>query len=173
MPGGTDTLAVNAAFLQEIKEGADELRELLQCTAVVLCGPSWVRDQRRRLVELLERVRDQLAFHFSLEEIYGYLGSMPGAHNRLTAQATRLRLQHTEFYVQACQLVDEAEQVLHHEAPVERLDSIALQFMTFVDDLHDHETYENEMITQAFADDLQTSVPSLLPDALRGSRRPR
>ena len=160
-------VAVNAAFLQEIKEDAQDLHELLECTVVLLTGPSWVRAQPRRLVQLLEQIRDQLALHFSLEEVYGYCDAAADGDPRHAAQAAALRSQHQELYRQICDLVEAAQQVLYHEAPTAGPDRLAVGFAALVDELHDHEVHENEMIAEAFDDDSRASGRSLVPGGLQ------
>ena len=68
----THTVSINPAFLQEIKDDHHELRQLMHHVSAMLSRPSWMRLEYDRLVELLTKLRDQLAMHFSLEEAYGY-----------------------------------------------------------------------------------------------------
>ena len=66
------TVSINPAFLREIKDDHHELRQLMHHTSAMLdhSGPEEI--DYPRLVELLTKLRDQLAMHFSLEEAYGY-----------------------------------------------------------------------------------------------------
>ena len=66
----TRTVAVNAAFLQEIKEDNRLVRDFLQQALDLLSVPR--RVPARRIVNKLWQVRDQLAMHFALEDAYGY-----------------------------------------------------------------------------------------------------
>ena len=62
----TGCLAVNAAFLQEIKDDNRFLDELLLATHDALADLRPHRLNVRASVELLRRLRDRLAMHFSL-----------------------------------------------------------------------------------------------------------
>ncbi len=171
MPASTATGAINAAFLQEIKQDGQDLRELLECTQVLLIGPSWVR-QPHRLLHLLEELRDQLALHFSLEETYGY-GALDSERSaRHGAQVRALHAQHQQLYLDICEIVEAAEQLLYREIPAAELEPLVVRFATFLGDLHEHETHENEMITQAFDKPPRGEPSSLVPRRLR-PRRPR
>ena len=64
------TLAINAAFLQEIKEDHHELRERL--AEVRACRTRIRTPRSTSLTQTLAALRDRVSLHFALEEAYGY-----------------------------------------------------------------------------------------------------
>src|SRR5262245_47313941 len=111
----TATVTVNPAFLQEFKEDSHELRQLLHHTSAMLARPREMRTEGRRLVELLEKLRDQLALHFSLEESYGYFEEALNVSPQLSRQAECLRSQHSDLYLEVCRIVELAQKCVFDE----------------------------------------------------------
>ena len=149
----TGTVTLNAAFLQEIKEDNHQLRELLQETTVMLSGPRRKRIPARQIVDQLWRLRDQLAMHFALEDAYGYFQDAILEAPRLSQQAERLHAEHDDLFLQVCELIEEAEKLLYGE-PGPKQTEIAVKFYQFHAQLQEHETRENELILEAFDDDI-------------------
>jgi hypothetical protein len=150
----TRTVAVNAAFLQEIKEDNQELWALLERLQIVLLTEWPPRVSRRELHASLARLRDQLAMHFALEEAYGYFEDALRVAPRFSAKAERLRGEHDGFYVDICDIVDRADQLLHHEVPTRCLTHVVARFDDFCEALRRHESAENQLIQRAFNEDL-------------------
>jgi len=149
----TRTVTVNAAFLREIKEDNQELWSLLERLQITLLAEWPPRVSRRQLHDALARLRDQLAMHFALEEAYGYFEDAVEVAPRFSSQADHLRGQHDDFYVEVCDIVDRAEQLLHHEVPTRSLNHVVARFDDFCDALRKHESAENQLIQQAFTED--------------------
>ncbi len=149
----TNTITINVAFLQEIKEDSQDFRCLLESTHDLLSH--WpIHIARRRLVELLGELRDQLALHFALEEAYGYFEDAVSAEPRLSRQAEALRAEHCQLFVELCALEEAAERWLYHEATEHMLRKIAIGFRAFHDRLLDHESRENDLILEALAEEI-------------------
>jgi iron-sulfur cluster repair protein YtfE (RIC family) len=157
----TTTLAVNAAFLQEIKEDHVELRELLVKVQRAL-AQSRRRRKPRELVYLFLALQDRLAMHFSLEEAYGYCEDAIEMAPRLSSQALALRAEHSTLFSSFCHLVEDTEELL---TPIPKegrslwakrvsLVDIAARYELFHEALEEHERRENELILAAFDDDL-------------------
>ena len=149
----THTVSINPAFLQEIKDDNHELRQLMHHASAMLSRPSWMRTERDRLVDLLIKLRDQLAMHFSLEEAYGYFEDAIDIAPHLSRRAEALRTQHFTLYSDLCRLVDEAEGQLYHE-PAPARGNLADAYRHFLDTFHHHEARESELILEAFQEDL-------------------
>ncbi len=150
----TGTLTVNPAFLQEIKEDDREFRQLL-CQAVETFGPAHLSTiEAKRIVELLGRLRDQLALHFTLEEAYGYFEDAIDTAPRLSDQAECLRNQHQDLFSGFCAIIDAAEQLMYEEPVNQQRGKIAHMFHSFRADLQLHEARENDLIMAAFNDDI-------------------
>jgi hypothetical protein len=163
----TSTVTINAAFLQEIKEDSLDLRRMLRDAGRLFSPrasspkpaaggqaspPTHV--SRKQLVELLGELRDQLGLHFALEEAYGYFEDalLPDPH--LSRRAEALRGQHRALFLEVCALEEQAEQLLYHEATAGRQRAISAGFRTFYERFLDHESHENDLILEAFADDM-------------------
>ena len=150
----TGTVTVNAAFLQEIKEDGRELQELLDRACETFSTERLVETPRRRLVELLSRLCDQIAMHFALEEAYGYFDDAIDIAPGLSTQADSLRVEHERLFLDLCDIVEQAEQLLYHERSRGVLGKLGQRFGTFYQDLMDHEARENDLIVLSFDDDL-------------------
>jgi hypothetical protein len=150
----THTVSINPAFLQEIKDDHHELRQLMHHVAAMLDRPGWMHVEYGRLVELITKLRDQLALHFSLEEAYGYCDDALSAAPHLSRRSEQLRAQHDQLFANLCRLVDCAEQLLYHETANAALLRLAEEFRGFSAQLHEHEANECDLILEAFNNDI-------------------
>ena len=107
---GPQSSTPNVAFLQEIKEDNQRLRDLLRDAAQILSLPRHVR--KLDLVKLLRELCDQLAMHFALENALGYLDDALEIAPRLSRRAKALRNEHDALFADFCEIVDEAEGLL-------------------------------------------------------------
>jgi hypothetical protein len=148
------TTTVNAAFLREIKEDHHELRQLLREADQHLAVPRVPQGGPQRLVDLLARLRDRVAMHFSLEESFGYFDDALTVAPRLSKRAEVLRAQHQTLFLDCCGLVERAERLLYHESHHGTLRGLAEAFVAFEVRLRRHEAAENELIMQAFMEDV-------------------
>lgn len=150
----TQTVTVNAAFLQEIKEVNQELwSRLAECRR--LCAQSlqnW--REANEFVDVLREVRDQLAMHFALEEAYGYFEDPVAVAPRLAQRCEQLRLEHAELYVMIAELADQADDCVHERRSLLPLVAVQSAFVTFDERLQDHERREMEIIQEALIDDI-------------------
>jgi hypothetical protein len=151
---GTCTVSINPAFLQEIKEDHHELRQLMHHANAMLHRPAWMRIEYNRLFDLFEKLRDQLAMHFALEEAYGYFEDSIHEAPRLSRRAEQLRSEHVPLFSDLCQLTDRAEQLLYHEAAARALDSLARDFGRFSTRFHEHELHECDLILESLNEEL-------------------
>ncbi|MDA7980407.1 MAG: hemerythrin domain-containing protein [Pirellulales bacterium] len=143
----TRTVTINAAFLQEIKEDNQRLRQLLN--SLRQKDTRWKRSLQE-LAVALGQLRDQLAIHFSLEEAFGYFEDPLRIAPRLSEQAEELRLQHGDLYSQASALADLADSRSRDSNATEVWEGFAV----FDAALQEHEARENELIMRAFTVDL-------------------
>jgi hypothetical protein len=149
----TGTLTVNAAFLQEIKDVNQELWDLL-ADVRHRCQRPIAPVQCRLLLDKLCQLRDQLALHFALEEAYGYFDEPVHVAPRLSHQAEVLRAEHKSLYLDFCQLVDRAERLFYDEQHAALALWIGPEFLEFDQNLRRHEERENELIFDAYDQDL-------------------
>ena len=150
----TRTVSINPAFLQEIKEDHHELRQLMHHAAAMLNRPGWMRVEYGRLFDLFDKLRDQLAMHFALEEAYGYFEDSIREAPRLSRRAEQLRSEHVPLFADLCDLTESAEQLLYHEAAAEALAAMACDFSRFLAHFHEHELRECDLILEALNEEL-------------------
>ena len=150
----THTVSINAAFLQEIKEDHHELRQLMHHTEATLSRPDWMKVEYDRLVEMLGKLRDQLAMHFSLEEAFGCFEDALSVAPHLARRSEQLRAQHFALFSELCRLEDQAEQLLYHEAPATAVQKLAHDYRDFSARFRVHEAAESELVLEAVNADI-------------------
>jgi hypothetical protein len=150
----TGTLTINPAFLQDIKDDNIHLKELLAATSTAFSVKASSMIRPRALTDLMSRLRDQLATHFSLEEFFGYFDDAIDAAPRLSAEADLLRCQHEDLYLSITELAEDAERLLYGPVPENALSDLAKRFQAFYEQLMAHEESENELIARAFYEDI-------------------
>ena len=151
------TLTINPAFLQEIKNDNQQLRQLLGQLDGVCPASRPVLPDPERLVELLGQLRDQIAFHFSLEEAYGYFDDPTSIEAGVGERAEQLRAQHASLYQEIADLADYGEQWLRSKLGRSRKLSLARLVMAihqFRERLQRHEDSEDELIWMAYQLDI-------------------
>lgn len=151
---GVQTVTLNAAFLQEIKEVHEDLWHLL-AEYRTECGERYLAPERVRwFVDTAGQLRDQLAFHFALEEAYGYFEAPQEVAPQLSAAASDLREEHDGLYLRICQLAERVDE-LHRAGRLRAsFDRVAMEFLAFDDQLREHEARENDLILAVYEDDL-------------------
>jgi hemerythrin-like domain-containing protein len=150
----TASVTINAAFLQEIKEVHQDLWQSLRdartaASRVIESSADW-----RKLAAFLGKFRDQIALHFALEEAYGYFEDPLDVAPRLCRRAEALRAEHADLYAKICRVVDRAEQLQYSGADADASQQVAEELKTFLDQFESHETRENELVLEAFYDDI-------------------
>jgi hypothetical protein len=150
----TRTVALNAAFLREIKEDNQRLRQLQAQLRDVFRRSRLLGISRNNLLDLLEEYRDQLATHFALEEAFGYFDDPADAAPQLSEELDGLRGQHSDLFREVCRIVDRAIDVLGGHGSLLGFREIARWFREYDQRFGQHEARENELILQAFNDDI-------------------
>jgi hemerythrin len=149
----TGTVSVNAAFLQEIKQENQRLREILAALRQLILKSVERNGHPRRLVELLDELCDQLALHFSLEESYGYFEDAIDAAPRMAERAESLRGEHVTLFDTIREIANDAEEAVRGQLP-HVLEFIGERFCDFDAALERHESQENALVFEAFDDDI-------------------
>lgn len=150
---GTEVkFTVNAAFFQEIKQDHQQLQCLLDRIRELLVTRPALRNHFREFAKLLADLRDQLAFHFSLEEAYGYFEDAVERAPRFHVPAGRLRDQHSQLYVMA-QRISENAAAMSHPSSAD-VNQLADQFVAFDTALKVHESAELKLILDAIHQDV-------------------
>ena len=148
----TRSLTLNAAFLQEIKEDNRHLRQLLSETESVFADLGDAFPPHRRVVDLLWRLRDQLAMHFALEDAYGYFDDAIITAPQLSVTAECLRSQHSPLFQQICELADSALELSTDSE--EQIENFLDRFDQFQTEFQKHEEAELKLILDALDDDI-------------------
>lgn len=150
----TATVTLNPAFLQEIKEDNQHLRDLFCGVKRGFAAPRPDAHGRHALLESLEEFRDQLATHFALEEAFGYFDDPIDAAPRLSEQAESLRSEHGELFMIICAMVEDAYDLLRSAFNAAAFQELSHRFQRFEDAFADHEARENALIMDAFNADI-------------------
>lgn len=150
----TATVTINAAFLQEIKEVNQEVWQLLDTVRDLCSDPTRISEDPHRFVDLTADLRDQLALHFALEEAYGYFDEPLYVAPRLAEQAESLRAQHRDLYRQFSDFAEHVEGLNSHARLPAVTKEVAHRFQAIDRHLREHEAREEELILQAFDDDI-------------------
>lgn len=145
-------LDVNAAFLKDIKDDNRHLKELLDKIAPMLKHPNVATNHWTEVTSLVGELRDQLAFHFSLEEAYGYFDSALEAEPQRSAEAESLRAEHTGLFAKIRDLADLAAE-MPVDSPV-KVEGFINAYASFFVDFANHEEAELKLILATLDDDI-------------------
>lgn len=148
------TLAVNAAFLLEIKEDNRQLKDVLRTSKELLRHPCTQRSDVRQWSDTLAELRDQLSMHFALEDAYGYFEDAVMQAPRLCQRAETLHHQHIVLFLDICRIADRADRLLHQKPAAHQLHQLSDAFFAFVNQFEIHERLEDALIMAAFEDDI-------------------
>jgi hemerythrin-like domain-containing protein len=148
------TVTLSPAFLQEIKEDDRRLKTLLDRFRQLASNRPLIASANSQLADVATDVRDQLAFHFALEEAYGYIEDPVVVAPRLCERIEQLRIEHSELYALAARIVDSVEALSPDESESHASQSLADQCHRFLRSFDQHEAKENALIAQAFNEDI-------------------
>lgn len=146
---------INPAFLQEIKDSNLELWSLVRQVRQA-CGLDDIEPIAitRRLVRLLDDLRDGLALQFSLEEAYGYvqLPEMPYSLDGtdLCRLASQARSQHATLYLRLSDLAEQAEELQFRGVTWDDLFKLIQNTRAFDEQLTRHELLEDELVDRCY-----------------------
>jgi hypothetical protein len=150
----TTTLTVNAAFLKEIKDVNQELWEQLQALRDHVKRRITTSHQARQCVDLIARLRDNVAMHFALEEACGYFEDPVYVAPWLNDRAQELRQQHPELYQRVCHLFELAERLMYRGRFGGMTNALLVDLEQFYADISAHESAEIDLVFQAYDEDI-------------------
>lgn len=148
----TRRLAVNAAFLKDIKDDNHDLKAILDQIAPLSEHYQTAVNHWLELVGLLEQLCDQLALHFSLEEAYGYFDDAVNHAPQLSVNAECLRGQHPSLFKTIRGLADNVLEV--NTDNIEHVQEFLNGYQSFQQQFAAHEEAELKLILDAMDDDL-------------------
>ncbi|MCP4887820.1 MAG: hemerythrin domain-containing protein [Planctomycetaceae bacterium] len=148
----TRHLAVNAAFLKDIKDDNHDLKAIVDQIAPLSEHYQTAINHWPELVGLLEQLCDQLALHFSLEEAYGYFDDAVNHAPQLSVNAECLRGQHPSLFKTIRGLADKVLEV--NTDNIEHVQRFLNGYQSFQQQFAAHEEAELKLILDAMDDDL-------------------
>ena len=148
MATATKTVTINAAFLQEIKQDNERLYDLLH-EIWMLCSVEHAQSaEPERFSELLADLRDQLALHFTLEEVLGYFNDPADVEPDVCQRAEWLRSQHVNLYRDAVSLADDATALVYPGTEAFTFASLLDRVRRFHAAIQLHESRESDLICE-------------------------
>ena len=148
----TKALGVNAAFLQEIKDSHPDLAHAIHAVRSTCHSEDVPAQIARRLVRLLDELRDSLAFQFALEESYGYIECTQPVSETLSEIAEKGRRQHCALYLEISGLCEQAEELQSRGFACDHVRQLIHDTEQFDARLIEHERLEAELIERAYFD---------------------
>jgi hypothetical protein len=150
----TQTLVINPAFLQEIKDSHPDCWDAQYRLRRLCHSDDNSEDRLNQMVTLLSQFRDHLALEFTLEESYGYL-PIPDI-NRKTVELLgsgsieKAHDQHSSLYLQVSDLCEQACDLQYRGFEQAGFDSLVNTIESFDEQLIAHEKLESDLIDQSF-----------------------
>ena len=146
----TKLLAVNSAFMQEIKDGNPGLTNAMQQMQQVCSSKENSLQVSRQLTKVLNALRVELALQFALEESYGYVEVSESLLQDLSEAAQSTKAEHNALYGAITELAEAAEELQYRGVETEQLTILIDNTCQFSQRLRDHEQAENDLIDQSF-----------------------
>lgn len=146
----TKLLAVNSAFMQEIKDGNPNLTITMQQLHQVCNSKEDSLQVSRQLTKVLNALRVELALQFALEESYGYMEVSESLLQDLSEVAQSTKAEHNALYGAISELAEAAEELQYRGVEMEQLTMLIDDTCQFSQRLRDHEQTENDLIDKSF-----------------------
>ncbi len=158
----TETLTINPAFLQEIKDNnpdlwhtlhqirylCDEAGDTVKMEVNESSQPS-KHDAAKLLIGLLVQLRELLSLQFALEESYGYIECSHAVDSRISNEAELARGQHYRLYLQISDLCEMAQQLQYSGFAMIHFQQLIDETQAFDEILQQHERDESNLIRLA------------------------
>ena len=145
-------LAVNAAFLKDIKDDNQDLKKLLDQITPITRHQQTAANHWPELITLMSDLRDQLALHFSLEEAYGYFDDAIVSAPELSVTAEVLRSEHPSLFANIRDLADQVSEICSDRP--DQVNDFITRLYAFRRDFEIHEESELKLILDSLDDDL-------------------
>jgi hypothetical protein len=146
------TITINPAFLQEIKDSNLQLWHTLHEVRQLCHAELATIAISKRLVPLLDELRDHLALQFALEDAYGYFSGPSQVDAIIAARAASIKEQHCQLYLELSELCENAEELQYRGITSHELAAIISQTLVFDRRLQQHERDESQLIEAAYHD---------------------
>lgn len=154
LAASTTSLAVNAAFMWEIKSVNEELWMIVDRLLLFCRRPHLISRRAHRLVDLLEQFQDLVAMQFTLEEAYGYFDDPAVVEPQVSATALTLRQEHVTLYQQLMKIVDKAQDAYFECDEMRLVYKLPTQLLAFIEQFRAHDRRECELTLSAMNDEI-------------------
>lgn len=138
-------LAVNAAFMWEIKSVNEDLWLVIELLQALCRRPHLISQRGKRLVGLLEQLLDLVAMQFTLEEAYGYFDDPEHVEPAFSTRAVGLRDEHVVLYESLMALVDRAQEFFFEGDSSAMTYRLPVSINAFVEQFQAHDRRECEL----------------------------
>jgi len=139
----------------QFEEDSERLRSLLHGITTSLDNGSFSSGHPRQVLDLLQELSHQIAVHFALEETTGLLADPDLAAHELADLAAELRAEHRTLANEVESVVEQAETMVSCVAASEpERRRVVSRIRVFCHKLREHERRENELLMQAYDEDL-------------------
>ena len=142
----SQSIGVNAAFLQEIKDSHPDLVHVLHEVRTICHSDLPPGDVAKRLISKLNALRDCLAFQFALEETYGYIENVQSMPTSVTEMAARARSQHCSLYLEISSICEQAEDLQYRGFAAAHAGELIEATLAFDASLVRHERLEADLV---------------------------
>lgn len=148
------TVAVNAAFMWEVKSVNEDLWHVVELVQTLCKRPHVIQRRAKKLVGLLEQLLDLVGMQFTLEEAYGYFDDPEHVEPQVSFEAVKLRNEHATLYQSLMQLVDRAQECFFDGDDDGMLYRIPSQFHVFLEQFREHDQRECALTLSAMNQDI-------------------
>ncbi|MGB7348058.1 MAG: hypothetical protein WBD20_27785 [Pirellulaceae bacterium] len=150
----TETMVINPAFLQEIKDSNPECWHVQHRLRQLVHSDNDASGRLNQAVKLLDSFRDHLALQFALEESYGYQ-TIRGINTSTPVLLTPGLIevahdQHCGLYLQISELSEEACELQYRGIERASFDRLMTKVAEFDAKLIQHEKLESDLIEHSF-----------------------
>lgn len=146
---------IEPSVLNEIKAGSRHLHNVRVALRALIENRYVLFNHQPRLAALLDELRDQLAWHFTLEEAFGHLDDATASAPHLSQLAEQLRGEHNDLFEALADIADEAQAVcVSQRTPAGRLRSVVHRLREFDEALTEHEDNESRIVFEALQCDI-------------------
>jgi len=142
------------AIYRKAMEEHKEIRAILtRLHAALRCGEETPVSSFGDLCEMVAELSTHLRAHFAIEEDGGFMTPVLEERPNAVDTVDRLKGEHEEILDQC----DEIQRILQSSsASSDQVDGICERLRSLIEQLHEHERLEDELIQSVFVDDMGT-----------------
>lgn len=150
----SSTVALNAAFMWEVKSVNEELWQVVELLETIFKRPHLIAGRSRKLIRLLEQLLDLVGMQFTLEEAYGYFDDPEYVEPAVSSEAVKLRDEHATLYASLMKLVERTQDFFFEHDENGLIYKVPSQFHAFMEQFHEHDQRECALTLTSMNQDL-------------------